>query len=169
MTLPFARWLAHAHVSHLRSFHFGKVFRKGLAGGQPRELFGCEFNIVSNPASPSLALVLVAETMRGLAEVLEEFQPEIGPSYIRFNSHRILQALLRDIAGEPDQIVSKIFSSLSSAWRKPWVRVREEIRMHPGVQSSTVILLEELADMQGANSATTLLVRHIPHVHSNLN
>lgn len=54
--------------------------RKNPAGGQPRELFECDFDIIGPVASRS---VHDAETVKVLTEVLDEFSKQLGPYSIK--------------------------------------------------------------------------------------
>jgi translation initiation factor 2-alpha kinase 4 len=65
-TLPFARWVAHSQVVNMRRYMFGKVFRKNLDFGQPREIHEADFDIVA-PKAYKYANIL--EVMKVVVEV----------------------------------------------------------------------------------------------------
>jgi translation initiation factor 2-alpha kinase 4 len=107
LTLPFARYAAHKDIVSLKRYNVARVYRYGArllfscpslpfltracssamtlhsknpAGGQPRELFECDFDIIGPVASRS---VHDAETIKVLVEVLDEFSKQLGPYSIK--------------------------------------------------------------------------------------
>jgi eukaryotic translation initiation factor 2-alpha kinase 4 len=129
LTMPFARWVAQAAVNNLRRYHFGKVYRRNLAGGQPRELHECDFDIVS---PSSYKWINVAEVIKTCAEALNEFGSELGSLTIRINHYRILDSILQSISGN-DDIQSKIRRALSQFWKKSWTEIRKELLQIDGL------------------------------------
>jgi translation initiation factor 2-alpha kinase 4 len=106
LTLPFARYAAHKDIVSLKRYNVARVYRcaesvsfslfsltesltpgvtnqhcsKNPAGGQPRELFECDFDIIGPVSSRS---VHDAETIKVLVEVLEDFSKQLGPYSIK--------------------------------------------------------------------------------------
>lgn len=116
LTLPFARWVAYNKVQNFRRYTFSKVYRKNPTGGQPRELFGCEFDIVATPTSSQHNFVYIAEAIKAVCEVGEEFNEQLGAVYIKLNSYAVLDALLKEVCGETNQL-ERILSVLSLSMR----------------------------------------------------
>jgi len=68
--LPFARYLCRNAINDLRRYCFDRVYRANPAGGQPRQAFDCNFDLVhSNPPG---SLLEEAEVIRVAYEALEE-------------------------------------------------------------------------------------------------
>lgn len=100
LTLPFARYAAHKDIISLKRYNIARVYRyilsaygrwflnllstytrrKNPAGGQPRELFECDFDIIGSVASRPLH---DAETIKVLTEVLDDFSKQLGAYAIK--------------------------------------------------------------------------------------
>lgn len=144
LTMPFARWVAHASVTNMRRYHFGKVYRKNLAGGQPRELHECDFDIVS---PPGYKWVNIVEVIKTCAEALNEFGNELGPLTIRLNHYRILDSILQSISAN-EEIQAKIRRTLAQFWKKAWTETRKELCQIEGLPVKIVDgVLRELVQL----------------------
>jgi translation initiation factor 2-alpha kinase 4 len=84
LTLPFARYIARNKITNLRRYNVSRVYRKQHGGGKPRELYECDFDIVS-PKSSSSALNIVneAEVLKVITEVMDHWPAQLGSYYIR--------------------------------------------------------------------------------------
>ena len=115
---------------------------KNLAGGQPRDIYETDFDIIG----PSqYRLVHLTETIRVmidvsttnfacdimrltfLSQVLQEFSSELGPFTVRINNYRLLDAILSYITPS-DEIQAKIRRALALFWKR--VRTLLTLRLH---------------------------------------
>lgn len=170
LTLPFARWLAHSRTRHIRRYVMGKVYRKSAAGGQPRELFGCEFDIVASPPTPQYGHVYIAETLRCTCEVMDEFAAEIGAYHIRLNNTQFLDAVLRDMGKESEESVAKIIAVFSggAATRKAWPEIRAELaRLSPAPSPRTFEALSVVAQAFASGNVGNQLLKVEAHFKHN--
>jgi len=114
LTYSFARHISSSKLTNMRRYTVGKVFRKNPAGGQPRDIYECDFDIVG----PSQHRVVhVTETIRVMIEALNDFAPEIGPCIIRVNNYRILDSILSNVTPS-DEVQEKVRRALGLYWKK---------------------------------------------------
>ncbi|KAH3766435.1 Serine/threonine-protein kinase [Pelomyxa schiedti] len=96
LSLPFSRYAQYLESMdpslNIKRYHFGKVFRRRTAGGKPRELLVCQFDIVG---PFPLQVIQDAEIVKVMSEILNEFVEELGTStYIKVNHYLLLQSIL---------------------------------------------------------------------------
>ena len=48
LTLGFARFLALNNITRLRRYTIGRVYRQNPTGGHPREVYECDFDVVTS-------------------------------------------------------------------------------------------------------------------------
>ncbi|KAJ3130344.1 hypothetical protein HK098_002573 [Nowakowskiella sp. JEL0407] len=106
LTLPFARYIARnsSNITKIKRFSFDRIYRSNIAGGQPRNVFECDFDIVSNVATN---MVADAEVLKTVAEIIESVPISNADGYvIRLNHHTILDLIL-DRIGIPNDTTSR--------------------------------------------------------------
>lgn len=86
---------------------------KNPAGGQPRELYECDLDIIGPPSSRS---VHDAEVIKIVSEVLYEFSPQLGGFIIKVNHFKILKAIL-SACEFPAVTHARVFPALEKYWR----------------------------------------------------
>lgn len=65
------------------------MFRKSPRGGQPEELWETDFDVIC-PQIPHQGHVLIAETLRVMMEIMDSFEEQLGPYYIRVRPPHLL-------------------------------------------------------------------------------
>eukprot|EP01127_Copromyxa_protea_P017790 TRINITY_DN5473_c0_g1_i1.p1 TRINITY_DN5473_c0_g1~~TRINITY_DN5473_c0_g1_i1.p1 ORF type:complete len:1454 (-),score=277.03 TRINITY_DN5473_c0_g1_i1:125-4486(-) len=148
LTLPFARYVAHNSIHSMRRYSLGKVYRKNPRGGQPRELFELDFDIIA-PPSTELSCVYVGETLKVVSEILDEMSPELGPSYIRVNNYVILDALLIDICGLTSEAKLQVIDILAQHWKATWRDIEGEINRIPGITQKAIEVISTVLSYTG--------------------
>ncbi|RHZ34759.1 hypothetical protein DYB31_006291 [Aphanomyces astaci] len=90
-TEPLARFLARNNVSQLKRFHFGRVFRKNVSGGHPREIFEADFDLVWDEKHTGRVMEL--EVLHVVRQSLESVGL-LGTSYVRLSDARLSRGML---------------------------------------------------------------------------
>eukprot|EP01087_Luapelamoeba_hula_P021459 TRINITY_DN7508_c0_g1_i2.p1 TRINITY_DN7508_c0_g1~~TRINITY_DN7508_c0_g1_i2.p1 ORF type:complete len:1685 (-),score=296.46 TRINITY_DN7508_c0_g1_i2:8-5062(-) len=175
LTVPFARFVAHSNTTEVTRYTIGKVYRRNPAGGQPREFFECDFDIVS----PALErLIPEAEVIKATTEVLDTLQSHIGSYYIHINHHKIIEGILTtcDFVPEVHEKVCNVIERLNRK-RKPaalsltpsslsrhgtkenyspmiWITISRLLLTIDGVTQKSVDMLQEFLNMRGDTEET---------------
>eukprot|EP01119_Soliformovum_irregulare_P020911 TRINITY_DN6843_c0_g2_i2.p1 TRINITY_DN6843_c0_g2~~TRINITY_DN6843_c0_g2_i2.p1 ORF type:complete len:1469 (-),score=373.99 TRINITY_DN6843_c0_g2_i2:69-4475(-) len=127
LLLPFARYIAFSKVSHLKRYNFSRIWRKHFAGGKPREMWECTFDIVTpHQTSGMSGVVPDAEVMKVLVETLDRFSVELGPYYVRVNHGRLFEAVLT-IAGVSPSGFPAVKASLNTTRKVDWILVGDKL------------------------------------------
>ncbi|KAJ2998667.1 hypothetical protein HDV02_004198 [Globomyces sp. JEL0801] len=161
LTVPFARFLAQSvdeQISYpLKRFSIDRVFRKNIAGGQPRAVEECDFDIIYDVYDDSM--VAEAEVIKVVYEMLE-FGYEhkfINPTdfFIRVNHTQPLMDLISSygVSSTTRSAVLEILSQL----HKPCGLVQTKTLLSKlGVPNALVECLAALDKSITINSKTTL-------------
>lgn len=80
LTLPFARYISRSNVTDMKRFIFDKVYRQNIVGGQPRQVYECDFDIVH---SNSGTMVQEAEVIKVGCEIMDKFKDSVQEYYLR--------------------------------------------------------------------------------------
>ncbi len=158
LTLPFARFVAINKVTRIKRFTVGRVFRKNPAGGQPRALLECDFDIVG-PWSE--APEQEAETISFFLEFLECFG--LGAEFaciMLINHSSLIEAVLR---------VCGIASGHVAAARKMFVRgarftadrIAAKVRQDFALSESSAMLFASAVMLKGPFLATLTRFRSL--------
>lgn len=95
LTVPFARFVAHNKITSLRRYSIERVFRRNPAGGQPRALLECDFDVVGHA---SAALQQEAEAIGFCCEFFEHFAPHDMAFAVMVNHAGLQEAVLASCA-----------------------------------------------------------------------
>ncbi|OQR87627.1 serine/threonine protein kinase [Achlya hypogyna] len=108
LTEPLARYVARNGLSQLKRYHFGRVYRKTIGGGHPRELLEADFDLVWDDRS--FARVMEIEVLHVVHEVLETLG--LSPWFLRINDARLARGIL-DACDVPLSCRRDVFKLLS--------------------------------------------------------
>lgn len=158
LTLPFARFVAINKVPRMKRFTVGRVFRRNAAGGQPRALLECDFDIVG-PVSESPEQE--AETISFFLEFLECFG--LGAEFactMIVNHHNLIEAVLR-VCGVP--------AAKSAIARKMFVRgarftaerIAAKVRQDFSLSEAAATLFAQAVMLRGPFLATLTRFRSL--------
>ncbi|ETW01943.1 PEK/GCN2 protein kinase [Aphanomyces invadans] len=96
-TEPLARFLARNNVTQLKRFHFGRVFRKSVSGGHPREIFEADFDLVWDEKHTGRIMEL--EVLNVVRQSLDSLGL-LATSFVRLSDARLSRGML-DICDVP--------------------------------------------------------------------
>jgi translation initiation factor 2-alpha kinase 4 len=147
LTVPFARHVARQNITQLKRFTISRVYRQTVMGGQPLQLYECDFDIIS----PSvLNLIPDAEVIRAVFEILEELPFVKSEGYEIHLSHAHLIEGLFDYAGVPSEMRRTAASSLLQLRRLTWPRVRHQLLTQAKLSHDMVNAIGAFAPMSGS-------------------
>ncbi len=156
LTLPFARFVSLNKIARLKRFSVARVFRKNAAGGQPRALLECDFDIVGPPIE---AAEQEAETISFLLEFLESFSlgPELACTVV-VNHSGAIDAALKHCNVQPAHYVAarKMFSRAS---RFSVERIAQRIAQDFGLSEHFSSLLASTMSLRGPFGQTVARFR----------
>lgn len=95
LTFPFARYVGriNSNFQQIKRYHINQVFRKSVAGGQPRSITECDFDIISKARLESSDCEAVATAI----DILNLF-PSIGKEFVIIVNHTdILESVLNQV------------------------------------------------------------------------
>jgi len=119
------------------------LFRKSPRGGQPEELWETDFDVIC-PQIPHQGHVLIAETLRVMMEIMDSFEEQLGPYYIRLNNYVMLDSLIRDVCGEPEPIQHQVIDVVAKTWRSTWDQTERKLQKISGIKQTTIATLAEI-------------------------
>eukprot|EP00743_Colponemidia_sp_Colp-15_P010346 GILK01011388.1.p1 GENE.GILK01011388.1~~GILK01011388.1.p1 ORF type:complete len:1281 (-),score=268.78 GILK01011388.1:111-3953(-) len=132
LTEPFARYIGRqTNVSLLKRYSTGKIFRSNAAGGHPREIHECEFDIVwegsvLSAGGKGVESMMEAEVVKCCVEVLQTFVPYMGQCTVLVNDSRLVNQILV-ACGVKKQQRRELTQALVQMARRPWAELREHL------------------------------------------
>ncbi len=150
LTVPFARFVAHNKIASLRRFSVGRVYRRNPAGGQPRGLLECDFDVVG-PASH--ALQHEAETIAFCCDFFESLSMHDMAFSVVINHSALLDAVLRlcQVRSANRAAALKLFTQ---APRHTHDKLSAKIQTDFGLAEPQAALLAQLMSLRGPFVAT---------------
>lgn len=135
LTLPFARWISRNNIINIKRWSYGKVFRRSIAGGQPRFVDEIDFDIVHQSAE----LIHNVEVVKVCADIFGEFS-NFQNYYICVNHGKIIEAMFKFSGIDLDE--SPKFHC-SQSWKQARVTLNNKYN------SRNLDLLESLVLLEG--------------------
>ncbi|KDO23062.1 PEK/GCN2 protein kinase [Saprolegnia parasitica CBS 223.65] len=124
LTEPLARYVARNGLSQLKRYHCGRVYRKTIGGGHPRELLEADFDLIWDDRS--FARVMEIEVLHVVHEVLETLG--LSPWFLRINDARLARGIL-DACEVPHACRRDVYKLLSQeASPRPSPRVVKKLK-----------------------------------------
>ncbi|KAJ3070004.1 hypothetical protein HK102_006784, partial [Quaeritorhiza haematococci] len=108
-TFPFARFIARVPPFHgrLKRYAFEYVFRNNVAGGQPRRVLECDFDVISSRNPEGWSSVAEAETIKVATEIIDAF-PQAATEYLIIINHSaVLDVILTELLHCPVDAVTR--------------------------------------------------------------
>eukprot|EP01125_Pyxidicula_operculata_P015152 TRINITY_DN5117_c1_g1_i1.p1 TRINITY_DN5117_c1_g1~~TRINITY_DN5117_c1_g1_i1.p1 ORF type:complete len:1656 (+),score=455.46 TRINITY_DN5117_c1_g1_i1:21-4988(+) len=157
LTLPLAGFIAHHQIRNLRRFSVANVFRKIQSGGHPKELCECDFDIIAETdlrlnGEEQMKYVYVSEVLKTITEVMEEFEEELGPYYIKVNNLKLLDGVLSNITNDEDQQQAIIEVLSLFGHTSTWVEIKTELKKL-GVSNKAIDVLQNIVSINGTSIA----------------
>ena len=150
LTLPFARWASrHTHVSNLRRWAIGTVYRSNSLGGQPRSINEADFDIVTSGLDTQNLLVHDAEVIYTACEALDEIPVIARQGCVVWVSHgHILEAIFK--AAEISVLMKRQLCQLfgGSQARSSWAHVKDRLAAS-GISPTSIERLEMFWNLRG--------------------
>lgn len=134
LTVPFARYLSTNHLSKLKRYHIGKVYRRDqpdVAKGRFREFYQCDLDIAGDydPMLPdSECLTIIHDIMTQL---------DVGKHEIKL-CHRVLLEGIVVLSGAPLAKFKAICSAIDKLDKEPWESVKQELIDEKGIDPAAV-------------------------------
>lgn len=105
LTFPWCRFISRVSPmpAHLKRYAIDRVFRVNPAGGQPRSVLECDFDIVTRSDTDHHGFVPDAEVVSTLCQIIDQFPSNLGKSSefdLIINHCDVLDAIL-DFSGAP--------------------------------------------------------------------
>jgi translation initiation factor 2-alpha kinase 4 len=147
LTVPFARYVARQNITQLKRFNISQVYRQIMIGGQPLQIYECDFDIIT----PSLGNhVPDAEIIRIVTEILEEFPFLKSQSCeIRLSHYNLIDSLF-DYAKIPIELRHHVASTLLQLHnRSSWLRIRHQLLTQVKLSPSMVNALYTMVPIFG--------------------
>jgi len=129
LTFPFARFVAKNRITRLRRYSFAKVYRKHNILNKCREIYECDFDIVSPRSNSSLvSMSYLSEVMKLVVEIIEYFGNSLGPFYLRVNHVQLFDAILV-LCGVEKSEFSTVRSVMStSSFKYSWSQIAAKLK-----------------------------------------
>src|SRR3990167_9289060 len=134
LTVPFARYLSTHHLTKLKRYHIGKVYRRDqpdVAKGRFREFYQCDLDIAGDydPMLPdSECLTIIHDIMTQL---------DVGKHEIKL-CHRVLLEGIVLLSGAPLAKFKAICSAIDKLDKEPWDDVKRELIDEKGIDPAAV-------------------------------
>ncbi|KAF0694836.1 Aste57867_14300 [Aphanomyces stellatus] len=90
-TEPLARFIARNGVSQLKRYQFGRVFRRNVSGGHPREIYEADFDLVWDEKNTGRVMEL--EVLQVVRQTLDTFGL-LGTAHVRLSDARLSRGIL---------------------------------------------------------------------------
>ncbi|CAK4997043.1 unnamed protein product [Aphanomyces euteiches] len=90
-TEPLARFIARNGVTQMKRYQFGRVFRKNVSGGHPREIFEADFDLVWD--EKHTGRIMEMEVLHVVRQAFESFGL-LTTSYVRISDARLSRGIL---------------------------------------------------------------------------
>ena len=149
LTLPFARHVALNNITQLKRFTIHRVYRQNIVGGQPRQLFECDFDIVDTSV---YNLVPDAEVIKIAIETLREF-PQVFRQGIQVRlSHAAIIEAIFDTCRVPKEARMSAGVVLARVRKLPWSQIRQHLVTQTSLTNAMANALAPFALIQGSIS-----------------
>jgi translation initiation factor 2-alpha kinase 4 len=144
LTVPFAMYVSRNKITNLKRFCFDRVYRQNIVGGQPRQLFECDFDIVHSTRPNMLP---DAEVIKVASEVLDEFK--VSPYLIRVNHIDVLNAVFDACSLKLEQREG-VLLYLSQRDHVDWDNARQSLLIELHISSKSLDLLGQFLNLTGS-------------------
>jgi histidyl-tRNA synthetase len=134
LTVPFARYLSTHHLSKLKRYHIGKVYRRDqpdVAKGRFREFYQCDLDIAGD-YDPMLA---DSECLTIIHDIMTQL--DVGKHEIKL-CHRVLLEGIVVLSGAPLAKFKAICSAIDKLDKEPWEDVKRELIDEKGIDPAAV-------------------------------
>ena len=149
LTVPFARFVSHNKVSQLKRFCVSRVFRRNAAGGQPKGLWECDFDIVSNTD----AALNEAEVISFCCEFLESFSPQEFAYTVIVNHTMVMDEAMELCQVETKQKVA-VMKIFAKAQRFTAEKISAKLQKDLEMSEKNATLLANVMTLKGPFGST---------------
>ncbi|KAJ3283638.1 hypothetical protein HK104_010287 [Borealophlyctis nickersoniae] len=152
LTVPFARLIARGNYPSLhlplKRFSIDRVYRCNVAGGQPRSVLECDFDIVTSQLANMCPEAEVIKVVFEILEVLSTKALDPSRHEIRINHCSLLDAVLDTCNVDP--LAQRSTYHLLEQLDKPstWSQIRNHL-LHTGFSKDTVDSMERFYNVKG--------------------
>lgn len=146
LTPSFARFVARTPIHNLKRFCFDRIYRQNITGGQPKDFFECDFDIVHSERSTGL--FHEAEVLKVTQEVLDSFTSlSISDYGLKLNNLIIAEKIL-DISGISKDLYSPVFQIFGQIGVVPWSKLQVSL-IELKISQKSLDFLAKFAVLEG--------------------